>query len=124
MRRVIWAAAILIVAAISFGFGRLGGGAHTLPSMVATIPGDEAGFNQEFNNRMRTRFPPGSSEDALIDYLKSGNFAPDWRRRDGANSSALILDGLICQKIIRVQWRADPAGALTDVSGAYQSHCL
>src|SRR5580698_1735364 len=103
MRRVIWVAAILILMAISFGFGRLGGGAHSLPSMVATIPGDEAGFSQELNNRMRTRFPPGSSEDALIEYLKSENFAPEWRRRDAANSSALILNGLICQKLIRVE---------------------
>src|ERR1700683_926859 len=105
MRRVNWAVAILIVAFLSFGFGRLGGGAHSVPAMVATIPVDEAGFSQEFNNRIRTRFPPGSNEDALIDYLKSENFAPEWRRRDAANSSALVLDGLICQKVIRVQWR-------------------
>jgi hypothetical protein len=124
LRRVIWAAAILVVAVIAFGFGRLGGAPHNLPAMVATIPGDEAGFSQEFNNRMRTRFPPGSSEDALIDYLKGENFAPEWRRRDAANSSALILNGLICQKVIRAQWRADAAGALVDVDGAYQSHCL
>jgi hypothetical protein len=90
MRRVIWVAAILILMAISFGFGRLGGGAHSLPAMVATIPGEEA----------------------------------EWRRRDAANSSALIPNGLICQKLIRVVWRADAAGAVTNVSGAYQSHCL
>jgi hypothetical protein len=124
MRRVIWAAAILILVAISFGFGRLNGATHSLPAIVATIPGDEAGFNQEFNNRLRSRFPPGSSEDALIDYLKSENFAPEWRRRDAVNSSALILNGLICQKVIRAQWRADAAGALVEVTGAYQSHCL
>ena len=97
----------LLVALASFGYGRLGGGAHNLPAMVATIPGDEAGFSQEFNNRMRTRFSPGSSEDALIDYLRSENFAPEWRRRDEANASALVLNGLICQKVIRARWRAD-----------------
>jgi hypothetical protein len=116
-------AAILILAVLSFGFGGLGGGAHTLPTMVSTIPGHEV-LLTGIQQRVRTRFPPGSSEDALVEYLESENFAPEWRRRDAVNSSALVLNGLICQKVIRVQWRADAAGALVEVSGACQSHCL
>jgi len=123
MRRALWPALTLIVAGASFGAGRLGGG-HSLPEMVATLPGEEAGFSHEFDDRIRARFPLGSSEEDLIGYLVSEKFAPEWRRRDAANASALVIDGLICQKIIRVNWRADASGLLTYVNGAYESHCL
>jgi hypothetical protein len=64
------------------------------------------------------------SEDKLIGYLVSANFVPDWRRRNEANASLFIWNGLLCDKIIHVLWRADAAGILTMVSGAYESHCL
>ncbi len=123
MRRALWPSLIILVAVAAFFAGRVRS-PHALPAMVATLPGDEAAFSHEFNERIRARFAIGSSEDALIDYLISENFAPDWRRRDGDNASVLVIDGLICQKTIRVNWRADAAGILTSVSGAYQSQCL
>ena len=122
MRRAIWPVLSIILASAAYGAGRLGGGIHALPAMVATLPGEEARFSREFDDRIRARFPTGSSEGALIDYLVSEKFAPD--RRDEANASALVLDGLLCQKVIRVNWRADAGGALTQVNGAYESHCF
>jgi len=124
MRRLIGPALTLVLMCASFAVGRMNGGGHALPAMVATLPGDEASFSQEFDDRILARFPPGSSEDALIDYLGSEKFAPDWRRRDAANASALVIEGLLCRKIVRVHWRADATGVLTSVSGAYESHCI
>lgn len=124
MRRVTWLGLTLALIAASFLLGRWPEAAHTLPAMVATLPGEEAGFSREFDDRIRARFPTGSSEDALIDYLVSEKFAPDWRRRDAANASVLVLNGLICQKVVRVNWRADASGVLRAVSGAYESHCI
>ena len=124
MRRLIWPTLTLALMCASFATGRMNSGNRTLPTMVATLPGDEAGFSREFDERIRAQFPVGSSEDALINYLASEKFAPDWRRRDADNASALVIEGLICRKVISVNWRADAAGLLTSVTGAYESHCL
>ncbi len=108
----------------SFGAGKLAGGMRSLPEIAATLPGDESQFDHELDGRIRDRFPVGTSEDKLIDYLATENFKPEWRHRDGANAGAFVWNGLLCTKIVRVLWQADRAGSITEVSGGYQSHCL
>ncbi len=73
-----------------------------------------------------TRSPNGAGarqQDALVDYRASEHFVPEWRRREGANAAALVWNGLLCDKTIRVLWRAEPGGLLNAVNGAYESHC-
>ena len=123
MHRVAWAAATLIIAALSFGAGRMTLGVRIMPEIVATLPGDESQFSRELDARLRERFPVGTAQDKLIGYLVGANFVPDWPRRD-ANASVFIFNGWLCARIVHVLWRADAAGNLTDVSGAYESHCL
>jgi len=124
MHRAVGPAVTLALMIASFGLGRVTGGSHGLPAIAATLPGDESQFSRELDERIRERFPVGSSEDKLVDYLVSEGFAPEWRRGDGANASVFVYSGLLCTKIVRVLWRADAAGTLTDASGAYESHCL
>jgi hypothetical protein len=69
-------------------------------------------------------FPAGSSEDDLIDYLDAEGFVPEWPRRNGQNAGRFVHDGLICTKIVRVLWRSDDRGKLTNISGGYASSCL
>jgi hypothetical protein len=123
MHRVAWAAATLILMALSFGAGRMTLGVRIMPEIVATLPGDESQFSRELDARLRERFPVGTSQDKLIGYLIGADFVPDWPQRD-ANASMFIFNGLVCAKIVRVLWRADAAGTLNNVSGAYESHCL
>ena len=123
MRRAIWSASALLLAVVSFGAGRFSS-FRPFPEIVATLPGDEFEFSREFDGRIRERFPIGSSEDKLLAFLANENFFPDWRRRDNPNSSFFVQSGLICQKIVRVLWRADVAGVLTDVRGSYESQCI
>jgi hypothetical protein len=123
MRRAIWSASALLLATVPFGAGRFCG-FRPFPEIVATLPGDESEFSREFDGRIRERFPIGSSEDKLVDFLANENFIPDWRRRDNPNSSFFVQSGLICQKIVRVFWRADATGDLTDVRGSYESRCM
>lgn len=123
MHSAIWPVATLVLMMLSFAAGRMTG-FRSLPEIVATLPGDELEFSRELDGRIRERFPVGTSEDKLLAYLDSEQFVPEWRRRDGANSSSFISNGLICQKVAHVRWRADPAGVLTEISGAYESHCL
>lgn len=122
MFRLAWAAATLILAALSFSAGRMTLGARIVPEIVATLPNDESEFSREFDARVRERFPIGTSQDKLIGYLVGANFVPDWPQ-GGANASMFVFNGLICDRIARVLWRADAAGNLTSVSGAYESHC-
>jgi hypothetical protein len=123
MHRVALAAATLIIAALSFGAGRMTLGVRIMPEIVATLPGDESQFSRELDARLRERFPLGTAQDKLIGYLVGANFVPDWPRGD-TNASQFIFNGLMCDRTARVLWRADAAGALTYISGAYESHCL
>jgi hypothetical protein len=123
--RVVWPAATLGLMLVSFEVGRhVSGGFNSLPAIARTLPGEESEFSRELNDRIRERFPIGANEDDLIGYLDSEKFTPEWRRRDGPNASFYVRQGLICKQIIRILWRADAAGVLTDVSGSYQSQCL
>jgi hypothetical protein len=124
MQRATWAAVTLLLMAAAFDAGRFAVGSHDLPAIAATLPGDEAQFSHEFDERIRDRFPIGTSEDALVDFLTGEHFAPEWRRRDGANAAAFNWSGLLCAKTVRVRWRADATGRLAEVNGAYESHCL
>jgi hypothetical protein len=123
MRRLAWAGATLFLMALSFAAGRMTLGERIMPEIVATLPNDESQFSRELDARLRERFPIGSSQDKLIGYLVGANFVPDWPQH-GANESEFIFNGLMCDRIAHVSWRADAAGAITDISGAYDSHCL
>jgi hypothetical protein len=124
MRKFVWPVATLLLMAASFVVGRKTGGFHPLPAIAATLPGEETDFNQELDERIRERFPIGTSEETLILYLSGEGFSPEWRRREDANAGAFVWNGLICQKIVRIFWRADERGLLTQVNGTYQSQCL
>ena len=123
MHRLAWAGATLVVAAVAFAAGRMTLGARIMPEIVATLPNDESQFSRELDARLRERFPLGTAQDKLIGYLVGANFAPDWPRHD-TNASLFVFNGLMCDRTARVLWRADAAGALTNISGAYESHCL
>jgi len=98
MRRLIWPAATLILMSAAFGAGKATDRFRSLPAIVATLPGDEAEFSRELDARIRERFPIGTSEDKLIDYLKSEHFLPEWRRRNDDNLSTFVEDGLVCKR--------------------------
>src|SRR3984885_5017235 len=123
MHRPAWAGAALALSGVAFAARRMRLGARIMPEIVATLPNDESQFSRELDARFRERFPLGTSQDKLIGYLVGANFAPDWPQHD-ANASLFVFNGLMCDRIARVLWRADGAGALTYISGAYESHCL
>jgi hypothetical protein len=123
-RAWVWPAVTLALMFMSFAIGRMTGGFHGFPAIAATLPGEESEFSRELDDRIRQRFPIGASEDSLIVYLADQRFTPEWRRRDDVNASAFVWNGLLCKRTVRVFWRADAAGLLTEVGGSYQSDCL
>ena len=112
-----------ILVALAFGAGRMTLGLRTMPEIVATLPGDKSEFSRELDARLRERFPAGN-EPGQADWLpRQANLLPDWPQR-GANVERIHFERLDLHKIVRVLWRADEAGSLTSVSGAYEGHCL
>jgi hypothetical protein len=107
----------------SFAAGRLTVNSNRLPAIVATLPGDESEFSHELDDRIRERFPVGASEDKLLEFLADQKFTPEWRRRDGPNEAVFLHQGLLCRQMVRILWRADATGILTEVHGKYQSSC-
>jgi hypothetical protein len=123
-RAGVWPAVTLALMFASFAIGRSTGGFHSFPAIAATLPGEESEFSRELDDRIRERFPIGTSEEKLIAYFANEKFTPEWRRRDDSNASAFVWNGLLCKRTVRVFWRADAAGSLTEVSGTYESDCL
>jgi hypothetical protein len=70
------------------------------------------------------RFPVGTSDEKLVAYLSEQGVKPEWRQRDYANVASFVWNGVYCTKVVRVIWRADAAGALTQVNGSYQTQCI
>jgi hypothetical protein len=119
----LWGAA-LVLTSLGFALGRLTADIHHLPALAATLPGDESAFNRELDERVRKLFPPGTSDDKLIAYLSAQGFTPEWREGDHANAASFTWSGVLCTKVVRIIWRADAAGALSQVNGSYQSQCV
>lgn len=124
MRNAAWPILTLILMAASFAIGRKTGAFHPLPAIAATLPGVEADFSQELDLRIRERFPVGSSEENLVGYLSDEGFVPQWPHREDGNEGVFTRNGLLCTDVVRVFWRADATGVLTDVGGAYESRCM
>jgi hypothetical protein len=81
----------------------------------------------EFDHRLKTRFPAGSSEDALIAELRREGFAQsDWRHDVAQEHQAWRTEqNLVCNMAAIAYWRADAAGVLTAIRGVYrETGCL
>jgi hypothetical protein len=124
IRLLLWPLVALTVIGLAYMTGRFAGNIRALPTIAATLAGDESGFNSEIDQKIRELFPIGSDETKLIDYLASEGFAPEWHRAREPKSALFVREGLFCQKSVRIFWRADANDALTDVGGSYASHCF
>jgi hypothetical protein len=114
----------LATAAISFAVGRSSHDFKPLPTILATLVETRKASTEELTSKSASGFPPGSSEDDLIDYLDAEGFVPEWPRRNGQNAGRFVHDGILCTKIVRVFWRSDDRGKLTNISGGYASRCV
>jgi hypothetical protein len=123
VRRAVLVVAIFGLMLVSFAAGRLTINSNRLPAIVATLPGDESEFSHELDERIRERFPVGTSEDKLLEFLADQKFTSEWRRRDDPNAAVFLHQGLLCGQMVHILWRDDAAGILTEVRGRYQSSC-
>jgi hypothetical protein len=82
--------------------------------------------NVSFLNRIRQRFPIGSTETALAHALQREGFAQiDWGGTTGSPHQAdWKRDGFPCMTNVRVTWTADSHRRITSIDGFYGYACL
>jgi hypothetical protein len=114
-------------------FARIGGVSEAGASMLTSpsLRGGSAREHQKSDSVAHHRDVPFARRDVLqVEHVAGMQLPPSpsvavRRIRPGHNEELdCIFNGLICDRIARVLWRADAAGNLTSVSGAYEDHCL
>ena len=97
--------------------------------LTAHLHGEWAAVSREFNRRVISNFPVGSSESKMTDELRREMFSrDDWNYANAKGDEAKAMrreDGFPCAQAAYVYWRADSTGRLTTVRGIYQEEgCL
>lgn len=85
-----------------------------------------AAGERELNERVRTRFPPGSSEAAMIAELHRQGFRTDPIERDERglwHSATFERHDLVCIIIWSVRWRSQ-GQRITEIWAVYGGQCL
>jgi hypothetical protein len=74
---------------------------------------------------LRSRFPVGSPETALLDALRDSKFKVAGKPNRAGERWARNYwgGGMACTDIYSVYWRTDPQGALADIHGEVQGAC-
>jgi hypothetical protein len=121
---LLWPIAAFVVVVGAYTAGRYAGNVRALPTIATALTGGEPEFSAEIDERIRNLFPIGSEESRLIEYLATEGFTPEWQRVGEPKAAVFTHLGLLCEKRVRIVWRADERGTLTDIGGGYASHCL
>ena len=90
--------------------------------LAAGLRGKWADMSSEFNQRIQTRFPLGSSAVEMARELVSQGFQQqDWVAAEGSGHVATRReDGLVCRKAAYVFWQTSLEGLLTEIRGQYR----
>uniref|UniRef100_UPI0035CA4EA2 hypothetical protein n=1 Tax=uncultured Sphingomonas sp. TaxID=158754 RepID=UPI0035CA4EA2 len=81
----------------------------------------------DFDRRLKSRFPLGSSEVAITTELrKEGFIRDDWTLSVAAEHEAIRQENSWpCNQAAHVYWRADASGVLKNIRGLYREEgCL
>lgn len=86
------------------------------PELGKELPTPYKEGEREFDRRVKSQFPIGSSEDELISQLASEGFRLN--RGDGPVRSATLTQGLIIKTLWSIRWRPKD-GQIEDVWGVF-----
>ena len=95
--------------------------------LTAGLGGEWTAVTQEFDRRVKTRFPLASLEASMSADLRGQGFSrEDWECSAAQEHEAVRReDNLVCRKAAWVYWNADSEGRLTAIRGAYRPEgCL
>jgi len=90
------------------------------PDIGKGLPPDYAEGTKAFDARVKARFPPGTSEEALRAELKRQGFErlPDHPDPDGLRCATFCRNELIFKTLWSVRWRAN-GGRVGEIFGVY-----
>jgi hypothetical protein len=79
-------------------------------------------ISEEFDRRVRERFPLGSSEVEMAMELRHESFSrEDWTAAPDLDREAVRHeDGFVCHQSAHIYWHADSLGRLSAISGVYR----
>lgn len=113
-------AAISIVGTMVFVVGQP---RHSVP-LTAELTGSWDAISNEFDRRVRTRFPLGSSEADMTREIRSEGFTrDDWSfvNPQGLEAKAMRReDRVVCRQAAYIFWRANREGRLISIRGVYR----
>jgi len=124
MRIGTFAAGIAVGVAATLLASLVGQLLHNIPRplIFATLPNDTREIAAAVDQAVKTRFPPGSSEDSLIAELSAMGFQVRLGERGlWADYSA---GGPGCVENFLVAWSAGPDRSIDGASGDYHLSCL
>jgi hypothetical protein len=103
----------------------LAGCTHPLPPLLQGVAPVSHGDSPEFVQRLKDRFPAGSTEIALMHELRLNGFQPDTGLDASQRAAPLTIYGnlsYLCRRDADVRWSAE-SGRLTAISGNYRVTC-
>jgi len=89
--------------------------------LTAGLHGTWAAVSEELDNRVKERFPLGSSEKEMALELRREGFSrQDWESSVDLEHEAMRDESnWVCKQSAHVFWRADAEGRLTSIRGQY-----
>ena len=127
VRAFLTVVALILVGAVSSTLTRyydqLPDDSRPLPALAADLSTVNATARQEFSERVRARFPVGSTERALMLELWAEGFDRPGGTDGQRSWASLTRRSLVCNKAWTVTWAADDSGHLTAVDGTFIPSC-
>jgi hypothetical protein len=95
------------------------------PPIGKDLPSNFAAARPVFDQRIKQRFPVGSSERELLGELARESFKinPSAHAADSPRSASYESSSMVCKLLWVVDWSAED-GRITDIQGDYGSVCL
>lgn len=101
----------------------------TIPpvSLTNDLPRETVKMSPAFDNRVKARFPVGTSVKTMASELIKERFTrEDWSDLPGQEHYARHYDGgaPVCKLLASIYWKSDENDRLTSIRGEYQVTCL
>jgi hypothetical protein len=94
--------------------------AEPLPEIVRDLPAADGEAAKVFDGRLKGSFPPGTSEERLVEDLRSDGFDVPAQGEE-SRSAALIHERPTNRRFFLVDWQAE-RGVVTSIGGDVHTH--
>jgi hypothetical protein len=93
-----------------------------LPGIVRGLPSEYQKAQLTFQQRVQTRFVPGTNSPAMLTALQQEGFVI--HDKGGVELATVEQRGFPCVRDWTIAWRGDEAGKIRDIRSSYYLGCL